>query len=260
MSNQMTDILVVDDNPVLLSLLSETFMERGYTARTASDGFEALAAIRKRVPEILISDLNMRGMSGFELLSVVRRRFPAIAVIAMSDAHSAGTTSPGIAADWFYAKGSSSVAELLEILRTIGDDELRQSKRATAPIWIPGLSVCQGDRFSLAVACPECLRVFTHPLKDGTVVTEEGRCPHCSYSVQLAIVRAISQDGHDSFPFDEHGTADSAKLHMRAKQISAAVANVPKTSPLVALRPTAMSGFRHWNSTLIAAIAQQASG
>jgi CheY-like chemotaxis protein len=200
MSNEVNDILVVDDNPALLSLLSQIFMEHGYSARTASDGFEALAAIRERVPDILISDLNMPGMSGFELLSVVRLRFPTIAVIAMSGEHSAETTSPGIAADGFYEKGSSSVAGLLEIIRTIGDVESRQSKRATAPIWTTGLPVCQGDLSSVAVACPECLRVFTHPLHDGAVVTEESRCPHCSYSVQLAIVRQLEKVDTTIFP------------------------------------------------------------
>jgi CheY-like chemotaxis protein len=194
MPNEMNDVLLVDDNPVLLSLLSEIFMGHGYTARTASDGFEALAVIRDRVPDILISDLNMPGMSGFELLSIVRRRFPTIAVIAMSGARSAATTSPAIAADGFYAKGSGNLGELLEILRTISDEELRQSRRATTPIWIPGLPVRQGDFSSVAVACPECLRVFTHSLRDGTVVTEESRCPHCSYSLQLAIVKQLGTE------------------------------------------------------------------
>lgn len=193
MSEEMNDILVVDDNPALLALLSMIFMEHGYSCRSASDGFEALTVIRNRVPDILISDLNMPGMSGFELLSVVRLRFPTIAVIAMSGEHSARSTSPGIAADGFYAKGSSSVLGLLEMLRTVGDEDLRQSKRATAPIWTPGLPVCQGDLACVAVACPECLRVFTQPLKDGAVATKESRCPHCSHSVQLAIVKQLGE-------------------------------------------------------------------
>jgi CheY-like chemotaxis protein len=71
--NEMNDVVIVDDNPELLSVLSEIFNESGYAVRTASDGFAALAAIRDRLPDILLSDLNMPGMSGFELLSIVRR-------------------------------------------------------------------------------------------------------------------------------------------------------------------------------------------
>ena len=70
----MNDIVVVDDNPILLSVLSEIFRDHGYSVRTAPEGFAALAAIRDRVPDVLVSDLNMPGMSGFELLSVGRGR------------------------------------------------------------------------------------------------------------------------------------------------------------------------------------------
>jgi DNA-binding NarL/FixJ family response regulator len=45
-----------------------------------------LVEIRKEIAEIILSDLNMPGMSGFELLSLVRARFPSIRLIAMSDA------------------------------------------------------------------------------------------------------------------------------------------------------------------------------
>ena len=82
----MTDIIVVDDNQVLLSVIAEIFKECGYIVRTATNGFAALAQIRRKVPRVLLSDLNMPGMSGFELQSVVRRRFPEIVAIAMSGA------------------------------------------------------------------------------------------------------------------------------------------------------------------------------
>src|ERR1700758_1557549 len=108
-------MLVVDDDSLLVNVISEIFKERGCTVRTASDGFAALATIRDRIPDVLISDLNMPHMSGFELLSIVRRRFPAIAVIAMSGAYSGVAVPQGIASDAFYAKGSSSVAQLFEI-------------------------------------------------------------------------------------------------------------------------------------------------
>jgi len=42
-----------------------------------------LVEIRNGIPDLVLSDLNMLGMSGIELLSVIRRRFPSIRVIAM---------------------------------------------------------------------------------------------------------------------------------------------------------------------------------
>jgi CheY-like chemotaxis protein len=186
--DEMNDIVIVDDNPALLCVLSEIFTENGYTVRTASDGFAALAVIRDRVPDILLSDLNMPRMSGFELLSVVRGRFPTIAVIAMSGAYSGTLTSPGIAADGFYAKGSTSVARLFEILSAIEDEAVRESRRTKATIWIPGSPTDQSDPSTTAVACPECLRVFPQHLRDTELVQRGTCCPHCLSPVQLAIV------------------------------------------------------------------------
>ena len=189
MANEMNDLVVVDDSPLLLSVLSELFKERGYAVRTASDGFDALALIREQVPDILLSDLEMPGMSGFELLSVVRRRFPTIAVIAMSGAYSWATLSPGIAADGFYAKGSSSVCGLLQILAEIDKEKVRQSDRSATPIWIPGLPIHHNDPSTTGVACPECFRVFFHSLDNPKSAQQESRCPHCCLPVQVAIVK-----------------------------------------------------------------------
>jgi DNA-binding NtrC family response regulator len=129
MRKEMNDIVVVDDNPAIRYGLSEIFKRRGYIVRTASDGFSALALIRERIPGILLSDLDMPGMSGFELLSVVRRRFPAIAVIAMSGAYSGVFVPPDVAADAFHAKSSNGAARLFEILWSIKGRDSRESMR-----------------------------------------------------------------------------------------------------------------------------------
>jgi len=39
------------------------------------DSFTTLSEMRKEIPDIILSDLNMPGMSGHEMLSVVRRQF-----------------------------------------------------------------------------------------------------------------------------------------------------------------------------------------
>jgi CheY-like chemotaxis protein len=90
--------------------MSMVLTEIGYSVRSAQDGFSALVEIRKDVPDIILSDLNMPGMSGFELLSVVRRRFPSIRVIAMSGAFSAMKCLPELTPTPFIRKGAASDA------------------------------------------------------------------------------------------------------------------------------------------------------
>src|ERR1700694_536707 len=61
-------ILIVEDDVLLRSLLCTILEESGYKVRSAEDGFTALTQIRTEIPDILLSDLHMPGMSGFELL------------------------------------------------------------------------------------------------------------------------------------------------------------------------------------------------
>jgi CheY-like chemotaxis protein len=185
MRKEMNDIVLVDDNPAILYGLSEIFKRRGYTVRTASDGFSTLTLLRDRIPGILLSDLNMPGMSGFELLSVVRRRFPVIAVIAMSGAHSGVFVPSNVAADAFYAKGPNGAVRLFEISR--------ESLRTSVPIWIPNLSVHECGGSAVAVSCPECLRAFFNPVSRAKGSTYLTSCPHCVYPVQLAIATQLGE-------------------------------------------------------------------
>jgi CheY-like chemotaxis protein len=201
MASEMEDIVIVDDNPLLVSVLSEIFKECGATVRSASDGFEALATIRERVPNVLISDLNMPRMTGFELLSIVRRRFPMIAVIAMSGAYSGVSVPAGVAADGFYAKGSSSVARLFEIVRAIGDEAARNYARTVAPIWVASVPADDCDPLAVGIACPECLRTFSYRLDYLRTSFAEHPCPHCLHNMQLSIVRPQAGVDRTGLPF-----------------------------------------------------------
>jgi CheY-like chemotaxis protein len=216
-NEMMTDIVVVDDNLLLADVLAEIVRECGCTVRTASDGFGALAAIRDRVPDILISDLNMPRMTGFELLSIVRRRFPTIVVIAMNGAYSGMTVPVGVAADGFYAKGSSSVARILDLLRATGDEAGRHSARAAAPIWIPGVPIDERGLSNVAVACPECLRTFSHYLQSPRFSFAECRCPHCQYNMQLPIATPPAGMDHTTLSF-------SATANRRRESVTRGVA------------------------------------
>ncbi len=116
--DERVTILVVDDEPPIRVLISNILTLSGYHVRIFADGFSALSAIREEVPDILLSDLDMPGMSGFELLSIVRRRFPAIKAIAMSGRYPEGDIPVGVAADEFYRKGAN-LERLLQIVKAM---------------------------------------------------------------------------------------------------------------------------------------------
>jgi two-component system, OmpR family, alkaline phosphatase synthesis response regulator PhoP len=69
----MTKILVVDDEPSIINLVSAYLKPEGYEVHTASDGNAGLKAARAFKPDLIILDLMLPGMDGIELLTRLRR-------------------------------------------------------------------------------------------------------------------------------------------------------------------------------------------
>jgi PAS domain S-box-containing protein len=61
------DILIVDDTPANLRLLSEMLVEQNYKVRTAPDGSLALASAQAIPPDLILLDIKMPNMSGYEV-------------------------------------------------------------------------------------------------------------------------------------------------------------------------------------------------
>lgn len=62
------DILVVDDEASVIEVVSLYLKREGYSVRTARDGKHALAAIRERLPDLLILDLMLPKVDGIEIM------------------------------------------------------------------------------------------------------------------------------------------------------------------------------------------------
>lgn len=191
MPNQKSQLLVVDDDPLIRRNMSIIFGALGYAVRAAANGFLALDAIRNQIPDILLSDLLMPGMSGFELLSVVRRRFPSIRVVAMSGEF-VGTAIPaGIAADAFYEKGCHRPHLLLNAVEMMTHAPNLPvpgfSLRSDAPIWIPTNDHDPSAEPYVMISCPECLRIFPQVLDENAPSTRNTKCAHCSNPIEYAI-------------------------------------------------------------------------
>ena len=61
-------ILCIEDDSEAAALIAEELVERGYEVLVARDGREGFAAILKNMPDLVLSDISMPGMSGFEVL------------------------------------------------------------------------------------------------------------------------------------------------------------------------------------------------
>jgi CheY-like chemotaxis protein len=65
-------ILLVDDDTGLIQLLQLVFESRGFGVRVANDGLQALEVLKRELPEVILLDLMMPGISGVEVCKQVR--------------------------------------------------------------------------------------------------------------------------------------------------------------------------------------------
>ncbi|WP_258358860.1 response regulator [Moorella sulfitireducens] len=81
-------IMVIDDQPGVRRLVCEALRQQGYTLYLASEGREALGKITSEVPDLVILDIKMPGMSGVEFLKELRRitvNLPVIVITAYNE-------------------------------------------------------------------------------------------------------------------------------------------------------------------------------
>jgi CheY-like chemotaxis protein len=177
-------LLIVDDEPAIRTLMSEVLIEIGFFVRSVEDGFSALVGIRNEIPDILLSDLYMPGISGFELLSVVHRRFPSIRVIAMSGAFSGDEVPSGVAAYAFYQKGCG-VRSLLRIIGGLAQMKQLPANQqpGAAPLWIQRNGNDAAGEPYVSITCPDCLRTFQQTVGGSLSPMREAHCAHCGNTV-----------------------------------------------------------------------------
>ena len=83
-------VLVVDDTAANVKLLEDLLGFQGYEVEAAASGEEALAAIRERLPDLVLLDVLMPGMSGYDVCRAIRAdpsaaMLPVVMVTALED-------------------------------------------------------------------------------------------------------------------------------------------------------------------------------
>ncbi len=89
-SLQLQTILIVDDNPTNLEVLSETLTRSGYQVSVAIDGESAIEQVKYHLPALILLDIMMPGINGFETCKRLKqnpssRDIPVIFMTALTD-------------------------------------------------------------------------------------------------------------------------------------------------------------------------------
>lgn len=73
MTEPLIKVLIIDDDPFFLKVLTDNFSENGFTVFNANDGIEGIKAYLETAPDVVISDLVMPRMGGVSTCMEIAR-------------------------------------------------------------------------------------------------------------------------------------------------------------------------------------------
>lgn len=181
-----------------------------YTVRVAPDDCAALTQIGQEVPDLILSELNMPGMSDVELLSIVRRRFPSLRLIAMSGTLLGWGVPSGADADAFYPQKAHPglLVQIVEDVMRPRRSTLTLRTRPLAPFWISPHT--RSGQSYVTLTYPEYLRTFSQVLGSSAGLPAQSDCVQCRGPIRLCDCSLIC-------PFTESRVG--AKLAAAAEQL-----------------------------------------
>lgn len=120
-------VLVAEDEAMIALAIADVLEAEGYAVEIAGNGLVALRAARALggALAVLVTDLNMPGLSGEELIRALRQDRPSLPVVVIT-----GSAPPGGVAELCHGAGGDGWLTLLH--KPFGIDELAQAVRCAA--------------------------------------------------------------------------------------------------------------------------------
>ena len=119
-------ILLVDDSPSILNLLSKLLHQSGFHVITAHDGVEALKLLKNSSVDLMMTDINMPRMDGYTLTKQLRadERFRQLPIILLSTESSPRDQRRGLelGADLYLVKPIPP-AEMVKRIKQLLEDK-----------------------------------------------------------------------------------------------------------------------------------------
>lgn len=121
MTNTVFRVLIVDDHPLMRRGLHQLLQldSRFHVVAEASNGTEALMLARQMQPDLVLLDLNMKGLSGLETLQILRSEsIPCrVVILTVSDSRSDFFSLLDAGIDGYLLKDSEPELMLAQIIR-----------------------------------------------------------------------------------------------------------------------------------------------
>ncbi|MDP8924626.1 MAG: response regulator [Chloroflexota bacterium] len=126
-ADQDKTVLVVDDDPDTLWMLSHAFQDEGYAVETAAHGLEALYKACRRMPDVVVLDLRMPVMDGRKFIAAWRRvtSTAAVPIVAIS-AHERRLTAEELGVQAFLPK-PFRLSALIDAVGSLSSSAARQA-------------------------------------------------------------------------------------------------------------------------------------
>jgi adenylate cyclase len=196
-------ILVVDDQPKNVKLLADILTFKGYDVSTAQSGMEALGLIRSALPDLVLLDVMMPGMTGYEVCEAVRadaaiKFLPIVLVTALDSTERVKGLEAG--ADDFLTKPINQ-AELLARVRsllrikTLYEEVQRQSQQLAQ--WNQTLEQRVADGIAQVEKLSQMKRFFSPAVAD-LILSGDAKDPLRSHRAEITVV-FIDLRGYTAF-------------------------------------------------------------
>ncbi len=132
-SNPTIRVLVVDDDSTLRRLMSTMLERRGlHVVGTAADGNEAVAAVRKLQPDVVLMDYQMPGMDGIAATRVLKQ-LPSAPKVVLFTADDLGYVEPlarEAGSDAVLAKGTAPQQIDATLTRVVASRQILRKRAA----------------------------------------------------------------------------------------------------------------------------------
>lgn len=102
--DQRNSVLVVDDDTSILDTVSSILSGEGYEVVSAATGKEALAAVARKQPQLILLDMRMPVMDGWAVARALREQGIDVPIVVMTAAESAARWADEVGAQGYLAK------------------------------------------------------------------------------------------------------------------------------------------------------------